>query len=72
MSRELVGYFGGVMIDGGSETTSSWMQTLVLAMVSFPEAQKKAQVLFSLLCSMNYIDVFWYYLAGRVGPSRGP
>lgn len=44
MTRELVGYLGGVMIEAGSETTSSWLQTLVLAMVAFPEAQKKAQV----------------------------
>ncbi|KAF8599111.1 cytochrome P450 [Ceratobasidium sp. AG-I] len=43
MSRELVGYLGGVMIEGGSDTTSSWLQSLVLAMAAFPEAQKKAQ-----------------------------
>ncbi|KAF8599139.1 cytochrome P450 [Ceratobasidium sp. AG-I] len=43
MSRELVGYLGDVMIEGGSETTSSWFQSLVLAMAAFPEAQKKAQ-----------------------------
>ncbi|KAH7338159.1 cytochrome P450 [Rhizoctonia solani] len=28
MSRELVGYLGGVMIEGGSDTTSSWLQSL--------------------------------------------
>lgn len=44
MTRELVGYLGGVMIEGGSETTSSWFQSLVLAMAAYPEAQKKAQV----------------------------
>jgi dsRNA-specific ribonuclease len=44
MTREQIAYLGGVMIDGGSETTSSWMQNLILAMVAFPEAQKKAQV----------------------------
>ncbi|CAE6523007.1 unnamed protein product [Rhizoctonia solani] len=43
MSRELVGYLGGVMIEGGSDTTSSWLQSLVLALAAFPEAQKKAQ-----------------------------
>lgn len=43
MSRELVGYLGGVMIEGGSGTTSSWLQSLVLALAAFPEAQKKAQ-----------------------------
>lgn len=44
MNRELVGYLGGVMIEGGSDTTSSWVQSLVLAMAAYPEAQKKAQV----------------------------
>jgi hypothetical protein len=44
MSREQVGYLGGVMIEGGSMTSSSWLQNLALAMISFPEAQKKAQV----------------------------
>ncbi|KAF8599129.1 cytochrome P450 [Ceratobasidium sp. AG-I] len=43
MTRELVGYLGGVMIEAGSDTTSSWLQTLVLALVAFPEAQNKAQ-----------------------------
>ncbi|KAF8602930.1 cytochrome P450 [Ceratobasidium sp. AG-I] len=42
MSRELVGYLGGVMIEGGSDTTTSWLQALVLAMSAFPEAQRKA------------------------------
>ncbi|CAE6507806.1 unnamed protein product [Rhizoctonia solani] len=43
ISRELVGYLGGVMIEGGSDTTSSWVQSLILALAAFPEAQKKAQ-----------------------------
>ncbi|EUC67612.1 cytochrome P450 family oxidoreductase, putative [Rhizoctonia solani AG-3 Rhs1AP] len=43
MSRELVGYLGGVMIEGGSDTTSSWLQSLVLALAAFPDAQRKAQ-----------------------------
>ncbi|CAE7136164.1 unnamed protein product [Rhizoctonia solani] len=43
MSRELVGYLGGVMIEGGFDTTSSWLQTLVLALAAFPDVQKKAQ-----------------------------
>ncbi|KAF8754705.1 cytochrome P450 [Rhizoctonia solani] len=37
------GYLGGVMIEGGSDTTSSWVQSLILALAAFPEAQKKAQ-----------------------------
>ncbi|CAE6376736.1 unnamed protein product [Rhizoctonia solani] len=43
MSWELVGYLGGVMIEGGSDTVSSWLQSLVLALAAFPEVQKKAQ-----------------------------
>lgn len=43
MSRELVGHLGGSLIEGGSDTTSAWLQSLVLALVAFPEAQKKAQ-----------------------------
>ncbi|KAF8600198.1 cytochrome P450 [Ceratobasidium sp. AG-I] len=43
MTRELVGYLGGTMIEAGSDTTSSWLQSLVLAMAAFPEAQRKAQ-----------------------------
>ncbi|KAF8599138.1 cytochrome P450 [Ceratobasidium sp. AG-I] len=43
MTRDLVGYLGGAMIEAGSDTTSGWLQTLVLSMVAFPEAQKKAQ-----------------------------
>ncbi|KAG9123388.1 hypothetical protein FRC07_015007 [Ceratobasidium sp. 392] len=42
MTREQVIYLAGVLIDGGSDTTSSWMQSLVLGLISFPEAQKKA------------------------------
>lgn len=44
MSRELVGYLGGVLLEGGSDTTSSSLQTLVLGLVAFPDVLKKAQV----------------------------
>ncbi|CAE6487691.1 unnamed protein product [Rhizoctonia solani] len=43
MSRELVGYLGGVLLEGGSDTTSSMLQTLVLGLTAFPDVQKKAQ-----------------------------
>jgi len=43
MSRDLVAYLGGVLIEGGSDTTSSFLQSLVLALVAFPEVQTKAQ-----------------------------
>ncbi|KAG8881954.1 hypothetical protein FRB98_004050 [Tulasnella sp. 332] len=43
MDRELVGYLGGSLIEGGSDTTSSYIQSLILALVANPEVQKKAQ-----------------------------
>ncbi|KAK7031112.1 hypothetical protein VNI00_013717 [Paramarasmius palmivorus] len=43
MDREITGYLGGVLLEGGSDTTSSFLQSLILAMVAFPEAQRKAQ-----------------------------
>jgi hypothetical protein len=36
-------YLGGVLIEGGSDTTSFFIQALVLALVSFPEVTRKAQ-----------------------------
>jgi hypothetical protein len=38
-----VRYLGGVLIEGGSDTTSFFIQSLVLALVSFPEVARKAQ-----------------------------
>lgn len=43
MDRELQGYLGGVLIEGGSDTTSSFVQTLVLALTKYPEVQEKAR-----------------------------
>ncbi|KAJ7665797.1 cytochrome P450 [Mycena rosella] len=42
MDREITGYLGGVLIEGGSDTTSSYLQSLILALVAYPEVQKKA------------------------------
>jgi len=42
MSREMVGYLGGVGVEAGSHTTAYVLQSLVLALVAFPEAQRKA------------------------------
>lgn len=36
-------YLGGVLLEGGSDTTSSFLQSLILALVTHPEVQKKAQ-----------------------------
>ncbi|KAJ7143019.1 cytochrome P450 [Mycena epipterygia] len=42
MDEEMIGYLGGALIDGGSATSSSYLQSLVLALVAYPDAQKKA------------------------------
>ncbi|KAJ6551141.1 cytochrome P450 [Mycena capillaripes] len=42
MDREMIGYLSGVIIETGSETTSAYLQSLVLALVAYPDAQKKA------------------------------
>ncbi|KAJ7202055.1 cytochrome P450 [Mycena pura] len=42
MDREITGYLGGALIEGGSDTTSSYLQSLILALIAYPEAQKKA------------------------------
>ncbi|KAJ7880590.1 hypothetical protein B0H14DRAFT_2259888, partial [Mycena olivaceomarginata] len=39
----LYAYVGGVLLETGSDTTSSFLQSLVLALVVYPDAQKKAQ-----------------------------
>ncbi|KAJ7862204.1 cytochrome P450, partial [Mycena leptocephala] len=42
MDDEKIGYFGGALVETGSDTTSSYLQSLVLALVAYPDAQKKA------------------------------
>ncbi|KAJ7767955.1 cytochrome P450 [Mycena maculata] len=42
MDEEMTRYLGGALIEGGSETTSSYLQSLVLCLVAYPEAQKQA------------------------------
>jgi len=36
-------YIGGNLIEGGADTTSAFLQTLVLALVNFPDVQARAQ-----------------------------
>uniref|UniRef100_A0A0W0G6J3 Putative cytochrome P450 n=1 Tax=Moniliophthora roreri TaxID=221103 RepID=A0A0W0G6J3_MONRR len=43
LNRELVGHLGGVLLEGASETTSSFLRYLILLLVAFPEVQRKAQ-----------------------------
>ncbi|KAJ7916679.1 cytochrome P450 [Mycena leptocephala] len=42
MDREITGYLGGVLIEGGSDTISAFLQSLILALTAYPDAQKKA------------------------------
>ncbi|ESK84606.1 cytochrome p450 [Moniliophthora roreri MCA 2997] len=42
MDREKIGYLGAIMIEGGAETTSSLLKSLVLFLIASPEAQRKA------------------------------
>ncbi|KAF8160325.1 cytochrome P450 [Mycena galopus ATCC 62051] len=43
MDWEMTGYLGGALIEGASHTTSAYLQTLILALVAYPDAQMKAQ-----------------------------
>jgi len=43
LDRETIGQLGGTLFEGGSDTTSAFLQTLVLALVNFPEVQRLAQ-----------------------------
>lgn len=43
LSQDEVNFLGGVMMEGGTETTSSVMLTFIHAMIKFPRVQKKAQ-----------------------------
>ncbi|KAK7029529.1 hypothetical protein VNI00_014406 [Paramarasmius palmivorus] len=43
LTREMAGYLGGVLLEGGSDTTSSFLQYLILALLAYPDVQRKAQ-----------------------------
>ncbi|KAJ7729426.1 cytochrome P450 [Mycena olivaceomarginata] len=42
LSSQPLRYLGGVLIEGGSDTISSFLQSLILALTAYPDAQKKA------------------------------
>ncbi|KAF9468283.1 cytochrome P450 [Collybia nuda] len=42
MNREFVGHLGGILLEGGSDTTSTFLQSFILALIAFPDAQRKA------------------------------
>ena len=39
----ILSHIGGTLIEGGADTTSAFLQALVLALVNFPEVQARAQ-----------------------------
>jgi len=39
----ILSYIGGNLVEGGADTTSAFVQTLVLALVKFPDTQARAQ-----------------------------
>ncbi|ESK85938.1 cytochrome p450 [Moniliophthora roreri MCA 2997] len=43
LDREMIGYLGGILLEGGTETTASFLRCLVMALIVFPDVQRKAQ-----------------------------
>jgi cytochrome P450 len=43
ISFKVIRYLGGGLLEGGSDTTSAFLQSVVLMLVAFPEVQRKAQ-----------------------------
>ncbi|KAJ6584421.1 cytochrome P450 [Mycena capillaripes] len=42
IDNEMTAYFGGALLEAGAETTSSYLQSLILVLVAHPEVQRKA------------------------------
>lgn len=36
-------YLGGIILEAGSETTTSFLRSLIIALIEYPEIQRKAQ-----------------------------
>ncbi|KAJ7578559.1 cytochrome P450 [Mycena floridula] len=43
IDREAIAWIGGVLLEGASDTTSAFLQSLILLLTAFPDAQQKAQ-----------------------------
>ncbi|KAF9269294.1 cytochrome P450 [Marasmius fiardii PR-910] len=43
LTRDMIGHLGGVLLEGGSDTTATFLQSLILFITAHPDAQKKAQ-----------------------------
>ncbi|KAJ6584471.1 cytochrome P450 [Mycena capillaripes] len=42
MDNEMTAYFGSALLEAGAETTSSYLQFLILVLIAHPEVQRKA------------------------------
>ncbi|KII89847.1 hypothetical protein PLICRDRAFT_40022 [Plicaturopsis crispa FD-325 SS-3] len=42
LTREVGAYLGGTLIEGGSDTTTSFLQTMIMAIIKNPDVQRKA------------------------------
>lgn len=60
---EHLAYIGGVLMEGGSDTTSSALLSFILAMVKYPDVLKKAHEEAERVCGENQIA----YLCRSVG-----
>ncbi|KAF9024669.1 cytochrome P450 [Hymenopellis radicata] len=43
LSRDQIAYLAGVLVEGGSGTSAIFLKSFILALISYPEAQRKAQ-----------------------------
>ncbi|ESK85923.1 cytochrome p450 [Moniliophthora roreri MCA 2997] len=43
LDREMIGYLGGTLLEGSSESTASVLKYLIMMLVIFPDVQRKAQ-----------------------------
>ncbi|QRV90269.1 cytochrome P450 family protein [Ceratobasidium sp. AG-Ba] len=58
MSDEQLGYLGGALIEGGGGTSASWIKSLILAMVTCPDAQRKAQEELDMVVGKDRMPVY--------------
>ncbi|KAH8801444.1 cytochrome P450 [Xylogone sp. PMI_703] len=58
LDDEHVAYIGGVLMEGGSDTTSSTLLSFLLAMVKYPRVFKKAQEAVDKICGTNRSPTF--------------
>lgn len=58
LDDEQIAYIGGVLLEGGSDTTSSLTLSFILAMCAFPDVLKKAQAEVDSVCGRGRMPDF--------------